>query len=108
MAYIALLTVIVLFVLGRGVRAEETAATLRTATLVQEEQSDFELLTPISKVEVAQIRGENGLAPYSVILASAIAAARAYRAFYAQGCIGTISRNANGTFFLTLPPSCTT
>ncbi len=108
MAYILLVTAFLVFVLARGAGAEETTATAKAATPVAEEQSDFELLTPISQAEVEQIRGEGVLAPYSVILASAFAVAQSFRSFYLQGCVGTITRNADGTYALSLPPACIT
>ncbi|GEM_PF-3828438 len=110
MGYVLLVSAVLVVLLAKNARADETTARPKTPVCASEEPSDFALLEPISQAQKDQIRGQvvPGLASYSARLASALATARSYLAFYRIGCIGTINRAPNGTFFLTLPPGCGT
>ncbi len=99
MRFIACLVAALVGVLSLDLRAEDTACDPSQAAVSSEEPGDFELLTPLTQAEQDEVRGENGFAPYSVILASAFAAANAFRVAYLGGCrTGMIQRNGDGTY----------
>ncbi len=97
-ALFACASLVCAFALDLG--AEDNVPALDPTAAASTEPSHFDLLTPLTKAEEDQIRGENGgPASYSAQLASAFTAARQYlAAVRAGGCVGTITRNANLTW----------
>ena len=78
--------------------ADETLPVQQAAV---EEPDDAAMLTPVPQAELDQVRGTlfGGPVPYSIILASAFAAAQQFRAAYMGGCrTGYIQREGDGTY----------